>query len=76
MTDVTPQYEFWAGNGQFNRLNGGDGARFKELELRNLGMALDLFYHAWFQSQINHFGTRDIILVPSAVCSEIMAIGG
>ena len=63
MTSVTPQYEFWAGNGRFKQFNGGDGARFKELDLRNLGMALDFFYHAWFP----HIGTQDIILVPSAV---------
>ena len=62
MTSVTPQYEFWAGNGRFKQFNGGDGARFKELDLRNLGMALDFFYHSWFP----HIGTQDIILVLSA----------
>ena len=34
-------------------------------------MGLDFLYHTWYS-----FWYRDIILVPSAVCSEVTAIGG
>ena len=41
MTDVTPQYEFWAPNPYYINYIRHKGARFKELLKTNLGMAVD-----------------------------------